>query len=57
MKNWRVWGLILNFIGNALAIYGLAGLVRDGSRLPLFLAGVVVTIVCILGLAIPTRDE
>jgi hypothetical protein len=56
MKSWRVWGLIFNFIGNALAIYGLAGLVRDGSRLPVFLVGAGVTLVCILVLAKPSPD-
>jgi hypothetical protein len=56
MKSWRVWGLIVNFIGNATAIYGLAGWVRDGSRLPVFLIGIVITVVCILLLAKPSRD-
>jgi hypothetical protein len=56
MKSWRVWGLILNFIGNALAIYGLAGLIRDGSRLPVFVVGAAVTLACILILAKPSPD-
>jgi hypothetical protein len=56
MKNWRIWGLTINFAGNALALYGLAGLLRDGSRLPYFLAGAAVTVVCILVLAKPSPD-
>ena len=56
MRAWRVWGLILNFFGNALAIYGLAGLIRDGSRLPVFLIGAVMTFACILMLARPSPD-
>ncbi len=56
MKSWRIWGLIANFVGNALAIFGLAGLVRDGSRLPIFLIGAAVSLVCILILAKPSPD-
>lgn len=56
MKGWRIYGLIFNFIGNALAVYGLAGLVRDGSRLLIFLLGVLLTVVCILILANPTPE-
>jgi hypothetical protein len=56
MKSWRVWGLIFNFFGNTLAIYGLAGQIRDGSRLPIFLIGVAISLVCILILAKPSGD-
>jgi len=49
----RVWGLILNFIGNALAIYGAIGFIRDGSRLPLLVIGGGITLVCLLLLAKP----
>jgi hypothetical protein len=52
----RVWGLILNFFGNALAIFGLVGLIRDGSRLPIFLIGSFLTLICILVLAKPSPD-
>ena len=51
----RVWGLILNFFGNALLVYGALGVVRDGSRLPLLIAGGILTLTCILVLAIPDR--
>lgn len=50
----RVWGLILNFIGNALGIYGALGVLSDGSRLPLLLIGIGITIICILVLAVPS---
>ena len=49
----RVWGLILNFIGNGLAIYGAIGVVCDGSRMPMLILGLVLTIGCILMLARP----
>jgi hypothetical protein len=49
----RVWGLILNFIGNGLAIYGSKGMIRDGSRIPILIIGLLVTLVCILLLARP----
>jgi hypothetical protein len=51
----RVWGLVLNFIGNAVAIYGAIGFIRDRSRLPLLIFGVVITITCILVLAKPSE--
>lgn len=49
----RVWGLILNFIGNALAVYGAIGVIKDGSRLPLLMIGLVLTVGCIFILAKP----
>ncbi len=49
----RVWGLIVNLGANALALYGAAGLVRDGSRLPWLVIGCVMTLICILILAVP----
>lgn len=51
----RVWGLILNFIGNALAIYGAIGVMRNGTRLPLLIIGVGLTVGCILLLARPSH--
>ena len=52
----RVWGLILNFIGNALALYGAAGVLRDGSGWPILVIGLLVTVGCVLILALPTPD-
>lgn len=51
----RVWGLILNFIGNALAIYGAVGFIQDGSSLPILIIGVCLTLLCLLVLAVPNR--
>ena len=51
----RVWGLIVNLAANALALYGLVGYLRDGSRLPHLAIGLVVTVACILLLARPSR--
>ncbi|UCC40725.1 MAG: hypothetical protein JSV96_04575 [Candidatus Aminicenantes bacterium] len=50
----RVWGLVLNFFGNALAIYGAIGVIRDGSRLPLLLIGGCITLLCIVILSKPS---
>lgn len=54
--SFRVWGLILNFIGNAMAIYGAIGFIHNGSRLAVLLTGLFLTIVCILIVAKPARD-
>ena len=51
----RVWGLVLNFIGNAVAIYGALCFIRDGSRLSMLIIGVVITLTCILVLAKPSE--
>jgi hypothetical protein len=50
----RVWGLVLNFAGNAIAIYGAIGFIRNGSRLPLLIIGIMITLICILVLAKPS---
>ena len=52
----RLWGLIANFAGNALALYGAAGILQDGSRWPVFVIGIVITVVCLAVLAVPSRD-
>jgi hypothetical protein len=51
----RVWGLIVNLLANALALYGLAGYLRDGTRVFPLSLGVLVTLACILLLAKPAR--
>ena len=50
----RVWGLILNFIANAVALFGIVQLVETG-RWGLLAVGTVTTIVCVLALAIPSE--
>ena len=49
----RVWGLIVNLAANTLALYGAAGVVRDGSRIPLLILGCVITLACVCILAVP----
>ena len=51
----RVWGLIVNFLANALALYGLVGLLRDGTHVVPLVSGVLVTTACVLLLARPSR--
>lgn len=51
----RVWGLIVNLVANALALYGLAGYLRDGSRQLHLVVGLAVTVGCILLLARPSH--
>ena len=51
----RVWGLILNLLANTLALYGLVGFLRDGTHLLPLVLGVLITIACVLVLAIPSR--
>lgn len=51
----RVWGLIVNFLANAAALYGAVGYLRGGRHLPLLLLGLLVTVACILVLALPSR--
>ena len=51
----RVWGLIVNFLANALALYGLVGFLRDGTHVVPLISGVLVTTACVLLLARPSR--
>lgn len=51
----RVWGLITNLAANALALYGLVGYLRDGTRLGHLVVGLGVTAACVVWLAKPSR--
>jgi len=51
----RVWGLVVNLAANAVALYGAAGMVRDGSRLSFLVVGCLITVICLLVLAVPSR--
>ena len=51
----RVWGLILNLVANALALYGLVGFLRDGTHIVFLTVGVVCTLACVLVLARPSH--
>ena len=53
----RVWGLIFNFIGNAIAIYGAVGFIQNRSRAFWMITGIVITLICLLVLAMPTKDR
>ena len=53
--SYRVWGLIVNFVGNALAIYGAIGFLRNGSRAVCLVTGLLLTIACLLVLAVPQK--
>lgn len=51
----RAWGLVLNFVCNALALYGLSLAVRDRGGTPLLVLGVVGTVACLGWLARPSH--
>jgi hypothetical protein len=51
----RVWGLVLNLAGNIIAMYGLAGYLRDGSGIFWLGFGVALSIACILVLSRPEK--
>jgi len=53
----RAWGLILNFIGNALALYGAVGYLQNKSRLGIFIIGILLTILFIFFLAFPSAAK
>jgi hypothetical protein len=52
----RVWGLIVNLMANTLALYGLVGFLRDGTHLVHLIVGTLMTVACILILAMPAGD-
>jgi hypothetical protein len=51
----RVWGLIVNLAANALALYGLVGVLRDGTHMIHLVVGAVGTAACVIILARPSR--
>ena len=53
----RAWGLILNFTGNAMALYGAVGYLQNGNRLGVLITGILITILCIVFLALPSRTK
>lgn len=50
----RLWGLIANLVGNALALFGIVRVVRGGSP-ALLIAGGLITVACVAALSIPSR--
>ncbi|MFC1493211.1 hypothetical protein ACFL6O_04565 [candidate division KSB1 bacterium] len=53
----RVWGLILNLIANAAALYGIVSIMKYGHGWVFFITGLIITLGCIFTLAIPDRSE
>ena len=51
----RVWGLIVNLAANALALFGLVGVLRDGTRVVYLVVGGVCTVAWVIILARPSR--
>jgi hypothetical protein len=51
----RVWGLVVNLLANALALYGLVGFLRDRTHVFPLVLGTLVTLACVLLLAKPSR--
>jgi len=43
----RIWGLVLNFIANFLAMYGTAKYFKDEMGPALMILGLVLTVLCI----------
>jgi len=52
----RAWGLIINFLFNGIALYGLSRLLSDQGGTPILVFGAVGTLVCISVLAIPDHS-
>ena len=53
----RVWGLILNLAGNAIALWGVASVMRTGAGWVWIVIGGVGTAVCISALALPAPES
>jgi len=51
----RAWGLVVNFLANALALYGLALFLREGAGLAPLITGLALTAMLLLILAVPSR--
>lgn len=51
----RAWGLIVNMVSNALALYGLARVLSEGEGYGVLLTGAVLTMVTILVVACPSE--
>ncbi len=49
----RVWGLIVNLAANAMALWGVASVMRTGEGWIWIVIGGVATAVCIAALALP----
>ena len=52
----RVWGLVINLVANAIALFGIVAVVEGGSP-ALLVIGATLTVVCVAALAIPPRSD
>jgi len=53
----RAWCLVGNFISNAIALYGLSVITRDGNGWPWLAPGIVLTLAFVLVLAKPDLSD
>ena len=53
----RVWGLIVNLAANAIALWGVASVMRTGSGWTWIVIGGVGTAVCISALSLPAPES
>ncbi len=49
----RAWGLVINMIANAIALYGLAIVLRGEGGVTMLIVGSILTVCCIGILAVP----
>ena len=52
----RVWGLVLNLVANAVALWGVSSVMRTGSGWSWIVVGSAATATCIAVLARPARS-
>lgn len=52
----RVWGLALNLVANAVALWGVSSVMRTGSGWSWIVVGGAATVACIAVLARPARS-
>lgn len=52
---YRAWGLVLNMVFNATALYGLSRVLGHGDGHAILTLGAVGTLACIAIVAIPSR--
>lgn len=53
----RAWGLIVNLIANAMALYGLSQVLSGEGGVIFLVIGGVITLACLLILATPVKDD
>ena len=53
----RAWGLLANFVANALALFGLAEAVNGANGHPALFTGCLVSFAMLVILSSPAKDE